>query len=202
MDRLAVFLRGGALCDFFEADVFQIFERDGEGWGVIREARFDPVTADSPAALRESTARLLPLLDGCAILAGGHLGGLPFTVFDRAGLHIFEVAALSGAVFDELFLDVSRSAEESRMLADMLAGARPAETDTPGVYFLDLIALQTEYPEVSSKNALTDFLDGAPFRALRLVCKHIPPWLENSGKYNIAASETPDGNVSAVITRK
>jgi len=69
------------------------------------------------------------------------------------------------------------------------------------VFSLDLIALQNECPEVSSKKAMADFLENTPFLELHLVCKHIPPWIENSGKYNIKAQNI-DGAVSAVITRK
>jgi hypothetical protein len=46
--------------------------------------------------------------------------------------------------------------------------ACPVETDTPGVFRLDLIRLQRERPDVSSKMALKDFLGTTPFYELHL----------------------------------
>ncbi|MDR2615541.1 MAG: hypothetical protein LBC28_03070, partial [Oscillospiraceae bacterium] len=61
----------------------------------------------------------------------------------------------------------------------------------PGEYSFDLAALQAERPEISSKTALRDWLDNTPFTRLRLRCRHTPPWIAGSGKYDIY--ETPDG---------
>jgi hypothetical protein len=79
--------------------------------------------------------------------------------------------------------------------------AKPVETSTPGVYFLDLVALQKECPEVTSKMAMMDFLKNTPFMELHLVCKHIPPWIENSGTYKVQVTSDKAGAVQAIITR-
>ena len=59
----------------------------------------------------------------------------------------------------------------------MVKNAGPVQTQTPGVYFLNLLELQKECPEISSKKALASFLSDTPFLELHLVCAHIPPWL-------------------------
>ncbi len=59
----------------------------------------------------------------------------------------------------------------------------------------------TDEPALSSKKAMMNFFDTTPFLELKLICKHIPPWIENSGKYNIK-SERHDDSFTAVITKK
>jgi len=47
-----------------------------------------------------------------------------------------------------------------------------------------------------------DFLKDTPLLELRLVCKHVPPWIENSGAYNVEVVKNENGAVEAVITRR
>jgi hypothetical protein len=49
---------------------------------------------------------------------------------------------------------------------------------------------------------MMDFLKDTPLVELRLVCKHIPPWIENSGSYNVKTVKSEEGRVEAVITKK
>ena len=205
MSRIAVFVnKDSQVCDFFDAERFLIFER-GEAekkWNMINETSFKKVVPSNPALTRKSTEALLPLIEGCNVLAGGALVGIPFTVFDRAGLHIFEIGAVGDEVFDGIAEDLRSADNEAAAKEKIIREAKPVETSTPGVYFLDLIALQKECPEVTSKKAMMDFLRDTPFLELRLVCKHIPPWIENSGAYNVQITSDKDGAVEAVITRR
>jgi hypothetical protein len=205
MSKIAVFTnKDSQICDFFDAERFLIFER-GEAkakWETISETNFEKIVPSNPALTRRSTEALLPLIEGCDVLAGGTLVGIPFTVFDRAGLHIFEIGAVGDEVFDGIVEDLQSADAAIAAKEKIIREAKPVETSTPGVYFLDLIALQKECPEVTSKKAMMDFLRDTPFLELRLVCKHIPPWIENSGLYNVQVTSDKDGEVQAVITRK
>ena len=205
MSRIAVFTNGDSqICDFFDARRFLIFERDeaGSGWKAIGETNFEKIIPSNPALTRRGTEALLPLIEGCDVLAGGALVGIPFSVFDRAGFHIFEIAAANDDVFNGIIEDLQIADAAIVAKEKIIREAKPVETSTPGVYFLDLIALQRECPEVTSKKAMMDFLRDTPFLELRLVCKHIPPWIENSGLYNVQVTSDKDGEVNAVITRK
>jgi hypothetical protein len=205
MSRIAVFAnKDSQICDFFDAERFLIFERSeaDNKWKAAGETAFDRIIPSNPSLTRKSTEALLPLIGKCDVLAGGSLVGIPFSVFDRAGLRIFEIAAIGGEVFDGIIEDLRSADAAAAAREKIIRDAKPAETDTPGVYFLDLIALQRECPEISSKKAMMDFLKDTPFMELRLVCKHIPPWIENTGLYNVRASGGRDGEVQAVITRK
>jgi len=204
MNKIAVFTdKASDICDFFNATKFLIFEKRTDKWTITGEPEFERVIPSSPAQTRKMTEKLLSLLDGCNIIAGGTLVGIPYSVFDRAGLHIFQINEneVNDAVFDEIVKDIQNADTQRNLKERIIKEARPVETATPGVYSLDLIALQSECPEVTSKKAMADFLENTPFLELHLICKHIPPWIENSGKYDIQA-QNKDGTVSAVITRK
>jgi hypothetical protein len=205
MSRIAVFTnKDSQICEFFDAGRFLIFER-GEAeakWKMISDTQFEKIIPSNPALTRRNTQALLPLIEGCDMLAGGTLVGIPFSVFDRAGLPIFEIGAINDEVFDGIIEDVRNAEAEVVAKEKIIREAKPVETSTPGVYFLDLIALQKECPEVTSKKAMMDFLKDTPLLELRLVCKHIPPWIENSGQYNVQVTGDKDGVVQAIITRK
>jgi len=195
MSKIAVFTdENRALCDFFEACKFLFYEKKDK-WEVTGEADFERITPSSPAKTRKAVSDLLPLINGCEIIAGGTLVGIPYSVFNIAGLHIFEIGEIADAVFDGITEDIESNIASRKKSAE---NSKPVETDTPGVYALDLIALQSEFPEISSKKAMADFLENTPFLELRLICKHVPPWIENSGKYNVAARD----NNEVVITRR
>jgi len=203
MNRIAVFTNDKKeICDFFDAGLLLIFERGEAGWETTSEKRFEKIVPSNPALTRENTQTLLPLVEGCDVLAGGSLVGIPFSVFDRAGLHIFEIGAINDELFDSIIADLRDADAAAAAKEKIIRDAKPVETSTPGVYFLDLIALQKECPEITSKKAMMDFLKDTPLLELRLVCKHIPPWIENSGLYNVQITSEKDGEVKAVITKK
>ena len=202
MCKIAVFTdKASGLCDFFSANRFIIYEKQTDKWTITGEADFERIIPSSPMRTRKMTEELLPLIDGCHIIAGGTLVGIPYSVFDMSGKHIFQINVINDTIFDEIVNDIKNADAQRNLKERIIKEARPVETATPGVYSLDLIALQIECPEVTSKKAMADFLENTPFLELQLICKHIPPWIENSGKYNIQA-QNKDGAVSAVITRK
>jgi hypothetical protein len=150
--------------------------------------------------LRQAVTDLLPMISDCDILAGRELSGLAFSVFNRAGLHIFEIQAINDKVLDGMVDDVVSADMAQNTKEEIIRSARPVSIGAPGIYFLDLVLLQTECPEVSSKKAMKDFFEQTPFLELHLICRHIPPWIESEERLKIDA-KPKDGNVYAVIRR-
>jgi hypothetical protein len=203
MKKIAVFVdSNSAICHFFEAECFLIYEKSASGWAVVKEAPFEKIVPLSPALTRKNTEALLPLLEDCDILAGGGITGIPFTVFDRAGFRIFEIGVANDETLEGVIDLIETSITEQADKEAVIQNAKPTETSTPGIYVLDLIALQSKYPEISSKMAMRDFLEKTPFVELHLSCKHIPPWIEESGKYNIQVQSSQIGQVDVVITKR
>ncbi|MDR3309721.1 MAG: hypothetical protein LBS90_00025 [Oscillospiraceae bacterium] len=199
--RAAVFANAdGELCDFFDAERFLVFSRDGGEWRNVREERFERVRPAAPAVLRPRVTELLGLIDDCEILAGLSLAGIAFTVFDMAGKRIFAVESIEDAVFDGMLADIGEAGAEADDREDAIEAAKPVALGG-GVYSLDLAELQTKYPEVSSKQALREFLQSSGFAELRLRCRHVPPWIE-AGGYEVSDEQRSGGAVFAVIRNK
>lgn len=188
--------------DFFESDRILIFERVENHWKTTEEKIFNRIVPSSPSLTRRSAADLLQLLEDCDIIAGIALVGIPYAVFNRAGFHIFEINSINDDVLDEIISDIEASDSEKLLREKTVKNAGPAETDIPGIYSLDLVALQTDYPEISSKMAMSDFLENTTFMELHLTCRHIPPWIENTGKYNVQEIGCSEGINKAIISRK
>jgi len=202
MNKIAVFTnKDSGLCEFFDASRFLIYEKRSNKWEITGKPEFEKIIPANPAQTRKMTSKLLQLIEGCDIIAGEMLVGIPYSVFDMAGLHIFQIDKIDDSEFDEMIKEIQNASAQRDLKEKIITETRPVETSTPGVYSLDLVALQKECPEVSSKKAMADFLENTPFMELHLTCRHIPPWIENSGKYNIQARDS-GGAVNAVITRK
>lgn len=188
-----------ALCNFAEAERIIIYRKD-DNWD--EETSFPIVHTASAhlADLRQDILTIIEQVGDCRIIVGGSLTGAAFSLFDRAGFQIFGILAVDDETFDGILQDIAGGDALRRMREEIIKNARPVETETDGIYYLDLIALQTECPEVSSKKALMDFLENTPFLELHLVCRHLPPWLEN-GAYKIQQEKRKDGTVFAVIMK-
>lgn len=183
MNRIAVFLKENAVCPFYKSDGFTVYEKTNGQWKIQRVDRFDGLDLFSPRQLRSKLLELPSLIADCKILAGGELAGLAFSVFDRAGLHIFAIDSVSDSVLDGILCDVEEA--DAALAAEDGGDIGPQETDKKGVYFLDLVKLQEAFPDISSKKALMGFFESAAFVQLKLICRHLPPWIEKSGKYFI-----------------
>ncbi|MFA9380069.1 MAG: Fe-only nitrogenase accessory AnfO family protein, partial [Acetanaerobacterium sp.] len=111
---------------------------------------------------------------------------------------IFEIDAVTDEMLNGIAHDVADA--DAQTNASYAGAIAPTPSDGDGRYFLDLIALQNEHPEVSSKQVLLPFLESTPFFQLDLVCTHLPPWL--GGRTDLVVHTTPQGGtVRAVITR-
>lgn len=202
MTKIALYLQDGcSAVSFSQANTLVIYEKEyKKEWRSTRTMSIDFSTAGGLSAQRFKVRALIAQLEGCGVIAGKSLTGVAYAEFDKAGFSIFEIESVQPDTFDGILREIAQSDEKLRIKAEMIRQAGPVETATPGIYFLDLAALQTECPEISSKKALNDFLSSTPFLELHLVCKHLPPWLRDF-PLNIKISGSGE-QVTAVITKK
>lgn len=116
------------------------------------------------------------------------------------GFAIFEVERFTTEILDTILWDTKRNYAEEEEPQSI----SPAETDVAGMYFLDLISLQIQNPDISSKMALQPFLSNTPFLQLTIVCSHLPPWIEKfiAGKgFNLETKKTVDGKIQVSIMK-
>lgn len=166
------------LCPLNEMDTIIVFEKGVDGvWLKRKVFPFKINQEKNLSELRNEIRNLITKLSDCRIIAGLSIGGLAYNVFDRLGFRIFEIQSLDSALFDELLIDA----------ANDLSPAPEAVVESPtkpqrlsaGSYYLDLIELQTNHPEISSKKALQPLLRQADFEKIDVLCSHLPLWLSS-----------------------
>lgn len=201
MDKISIIMnKNREINSIMEGMVISVFEKKDAVWTTVREV---PMCSDLPeniGELRRELLRLASELEDCKIIVGKSFSGLPYHIFDKLGFAIFEAESCIPAVLDQILLDVHDKSRERKAVAF----TDPAETDVPGVYFLDLIALQKQNPEISSKMALQPFLAGTPFFRLNLICEHLPPWMESlvqNKKLNLETEKLAQGKTRVSITK-
>ncbi|MBE5988128.1 MAG: hypothetical protein E7250_10400 [Paenibacillaceae bacterium] len=201
MEKIAVISKDQELVPFLYCNLVEIFEKVGEQWQAVRTASFSPITGNTIEKLRKEAEAIMTLAEDAKAVLCRELSGIPFSVFNQNGYCIFCSEKADQDTFDGMIKDIEESDEKRRRKEAMIQNAGPVETQTPGIYFLDLVQLQKECPEISSKKALLPFLSHTPFLELQLVCAHIPPWLETYDSYEKKVLNG-NGKVHITITRK
>jgi hypothetical protein len=150
-----------------------VYHKREEEWrrGETFSPRLDWSTLHS---LRAGVSELMRLLGSCRILAAKKINGVPYAMLTQSGYALFEIQEISVEILDGIVGDVRESIGDSRSALPIY----PVATDMEGFYFLDLVLLQEQRPEISSKMALRDFLATRRFVEVEVTCSHFPPWLE------------------------
>lgn len=201
MDKIAVFSKDQIMEPFLSCNRVDIYEKQADTWHLVRTVSFSPVTGSSVKELRQQTENVAAYAEDAKAILCKEITGIPFSVFNKKGYGIFCTEKAGEEVFQGVMEDLEESDEKKRMKEEMIRSARPVQTSTPGIYHLNLLDLQKECPEVSSKKAIVPFLKETPFLELHLVCAHIPPWLEHDSTLLIKA-QLNDGVTFATITKK
>jgi Iron only nitrogenase protein AnfO (AnfO_nitrog). len=185
MCRITAFLSAKGLCSFNQADQLIIFGKSETGW--MQERKIE-MTGEPPASIREQRRRveqLLSQIDDSRILVGREISGIPYVVFDQAHFHIFQISQLSDEFLDAVVREVQSVENRQAATRKKLEHAAPVKTKQSGIYQLDLVKVQQDYPEITSKQALMSFLAQTSFVELHLRCRHTPPWIERDRRFTI-----------------
>jgi hypothetical protein len=192
MCKITVFLSEQGLCPFSRADRLIVYARRKTGWTEDRDIKlFDK----PPASIGEQRRRiewLLTKIDDSRILVGQEISGIAYVVFDKAHFHIFQINQLSDPILDALVREVQRVERKKTVDAEKLCKATPVKINEAGVYRLDLMKIQQEFPDITSKQALKGFLTGTAFSELHLHCRHTPPWIERDRHFTIEERPATD----------
>lgn len=198
---ICVFLQDDDKLDsFLKSSKIVVFNKS-DAWERVKTIILPDKYSQSPSELRKQMTSIIGQLGDSKIIAGLELTGIPYRVFDSFEFSIFSISELNDEVLDGIISDIKNANIKEYMKNEIINNAKPVKTQVPGVYSLDLITLQTECPEISSKKALKDFFCNTPFIELQLLCNHIPPWLEN-GDYDITSYKDKGEKIMAIIRKK
>ncbi len=164
------------LSPFEKGSFINIYNKNNTQWQLFKEVRYYINTNMSLSDLRENIKSLIMELEDCKIIVGKVMSGLAYNIFDRNGFAIFEAKNITSSVLDDIYNEVcSLKAEAANSKQITLS---PVQTEENGVFYINLIELQTKHPEISSKKALKPFLETTPFYRLEVICSHVPPWFD------------------------
>lgn len=201
MDKIAVISRNQELVPFLDCNQVVIYEKKEGQWLAVRNNSFPAIKGKTIGELRAETEAVRILTGDAKAVLCRELSGIPFSVFNQRGYCIFCGDKADQETFDGMLKDMEESDEKRRRKEEIIKNAGPVETETPGIYYLDLVQLQKECPDISSKKALLTFLSNIPFLELHLVCAHIPPWLETDTSFEKKIRQK-EGGIQVTVTRK
>ena len=201
-EKIAVTFKGKSdLAPLVEANTLMVFEKRENAWLARKEIPYQIDLSANLQEIRNQVRNLITKLDDCKIIVSQSITGLVYNVFDRMGFQIFETVFFQPSLFDDILIDIQQHTEEIER--NEAIPTTPIET-VDGIFFLDLIRLQINHPDVSSKKALQPFLHNTPFIKLDMLCSHLPPWLENTEYKNTfdIVSKKSGSAILVTITKK
>lgn len=202
MNRIAVFLNADKnVSNFYECNHFVVYEKDENGYRIQKTVQFDQIIPSLPMKIRKDVNAVINLIEECDIVAFGKISGVPYSAFDIARYSIFQIPDCSKDSIQGIFDDIEELEKEKLQKEDLINSARPIETEIAGVFYFNLIKLQEVCPEISSKKALLTFFNETPFMELKLICDHIPPWIERDGRFHIKTEKTNEGYIALITFR-
>lgn len=202
MDGIAVFTdESGNMANFYDCTRINMYAKTDDVFKLQKTVEYEKIEPSSPLKIRRDTEALIELIESCDTAAFKEIFGIPYSVFDMAGYNIFSIDYYSEEMLMGIEEDIEALNDSNRKKEKMLDSAKPVETDTPGVYYFDLLQVQTKCPDITSKQAIKSFLDETPFMELRLICAHMPPWIEKDARFKVE-SEKIDRGIYSVITLK
>ena len=217
-DKIAVLLNEEEqLTSFVEATLIYIYEKTSE-WQVTQMIEIKDLAYKRENDIKNFTLALIEKLKCCKVIVGTLMLGVPYYLLIRAGYELCEAPTFSMILLEQIYEDYYKPSEETNKKQTMeLAGAgsnssvttenigkAPVPLDETGNYFIDMIAVQKAYPEMSSKKILLPFLGSTIFNSLKVNCSHVMPWLENYLEQNnlIMSISRGQGIYTLSITHK
>ena len=204
MEKIAVFFNGKEeITEFLDVRFIYLYEKRMDEWIIKKEVivNFDDVKTTSE--IRKMFNKIIEELDDCKVVVTKKALGIGYSIFYSHDFSVWEYEGKTEDILDLIALEEYEHEidEANRKLNKRLDDISEISDK---VYYLDLIKLQVEKPEVSSKMALIPFLNNNKFEELKVHCCHVPPWLEKHSKKNLLMYRVEkcfDGNINVVLTR-
>ncbi|QCC85373.1 hypothetical protein DDIC_05685 [Desulfovibrio desulfuricans] len=170
----------------------------GKGWHAAESVPFSLEGCDTLAKMRDKLRQLASLLPADSAIAGASISGVAYNELSRMGFCLCELDAFTPDILDALASEILASAQ-----GEAEVPTAPTPTDAPGVYSINLMEVQAAHPDITSKKALRPFLASTPFVELKIICGHMPPWLEEhlrQHRLTCSIARQEDGTVHASIS--
>lgn len=197
-----------------------IYEKKSE-WEITEMISTKDFVDERENNIKHFTLALIEKLKCCKVIVGTLILGVPYYLLMRAGYELCESPTFSVLLLEQIYEDYCKPSNKEESKQDKVLGKRieagiesgtlvsnisrsPILLDEAGHYFIDLIAVQKTYPEMSSKKLLLPFFSNTLFDSLKINCSHIMPWLEDylEQRNLVAHINREQGKYVVLITHK
>lgn len=180
-NRIAILLnKDQQLADFTEFTTIHIYEKN-KGWEVVKVIESEDITDKQENDTKNFMSSLIAELEGCKVIVGTLILGIPYYLFIRAGYEVCEAPEFSILLLEQLYDDyykpLNRENQEENQIENI--SPFPIPIDVDGNFFIDITNIQKTYPQLSTKKILLPFLSHNLFNSLKIGCSHVIPWLES-----------------------
>ena len=177
IDKVAVVLnRDGVIGPIDNKSMIDIYAKRDEEWGLMDHVEIQIKDISNIEEGRSGVRCAVLELKDCRIILGKSVSGVAYHILDRLGFYIFEADTYYTEMFDEIVSEVEEMKKEKAQGEKI--SLVPYSLANDGVYYLNLIELQNRHPELSSKGAISQFLNNEVFMRFELTCRHMPPWIK------------------------
>lgn len=158
---------------FFDSEYIRVFEKKNEKWEILSDIVLESEKIKSIASVREYYKFVGGSKINCEIIVTNKAVGIPYNVFECLGFSIWELKGeaeehLDNILYNEKMVQVKfESKKEENYYREI----------NEGIYEINLIKIQGEKPEISSKMIIRPVLKNKNFKELNIECCHIPPWI-------------------------
>ncbi len=180
-NRIAILLnKEQQLASLTEVATIHIYEKS-KVWEVVKVIESEDITDKQENDTKNFMLSLIAELEGCKVIVGTLILGIPYYLFIRAGYEVCEASEFSMLLLEQLYDDyckpLTRENQEENQTENV--STNPIPIDVEGNFFIDIISVQKTYPQLSTKKILLPFLSDSLFSSLKIKCSHIMPWLES-----------------------
>ncbi|PWR69880.1 Fe-only nitrogenase accessory AnfO family protein [Methanospirillum stamsii] len=186
-----------------ESGTVAVFRRNQGVWNLDREMPFNTTEKDSLAILRKKMVDLIGFLGECKIFVANQATGALYYELMKAGCSVFEVSGKPVDFLEEILLEEEQ--EQAKMAAIRNEPIPGPYERAPGDFFVSIKEIQGKTPGITSKQILLDFMREGTFKALEIICDHIPPWIEMESEqrgYMIESENIRPNEVKMMVRNK
>lgn len=179
MAAVSIFLNSQGLTASPEEEGFiRVYAHDSAAncWELIKEFEFSLAKSKSISEMRGVILNMIQRTGDCRVFAAREVAGQLYSVLEANRFSIYEAEGrpeqfLESILASEAEADKSAAEKKPREIP-----ACPEKTGVEGTYFINLKAALNSDPALTSKKILMPFLADGNFKALEVICEHVPRW--------------------------
>lgn len=181
----------GEIASFSEPGLVKVYTKQDKEWKIKDEIIFSIYKITDVNLIRERIIKMVESLGQCKIFVGRKIGGIPYSILERFEVNSWEISGRSYEFLDHVMEkeeDEERKLLESSSKSQGKCVCKPVKIGQEGRYFLDLVKVQQQNPNITTKQILVPFFKNQTFSELVISCSHVPKWFENGlDNFNLKA---------------